>query len=170
MRLSLVLALALLGACGGDDADSTCDPDGTAHADVGSGSGSNIVIGQPFGDFHRAALLVTPPTLGNAQLALVLDESDGACGEPGDSGRRLVFAFCDTPAKGDYEVVAPGALVCPPDAPRVSALIEDADGTDLLAPTGMMTVTYAGGCVAGTFEIDIGGTKFDGDFNATVCD
>ncbi|CAN5713615.1 hypothetical protein BH11MYX2_BH11MYX2_04830 [soil metagenome] len=169
MQLRLVLALALpLAACGGDDADSSCGPDGHAHAAAGSGSGE--VAGAPFGDFHRAALLVTPPTLGNAQLSIVLDESAGACGQPGTTGRRLVLGFCDTPSPGDYAVVAPGALVCPPDAPRISALIEEADGTDLLAPTGMMTITYAGGCVAGTFLIDIGGTKFDGDFDATVCD
>lgn len=166
---TLYLALAItLVACGGDDADSSCEPDGTAHATAGSGSGQ--VAGAPFGDFMRAAVLLTPPTLGNAQLAIVLDESAGACGQPGASGRRLVIGFCDTPAEGDFEVVAPGALVCPTDLPRVSALIEDADGTDLLAPTGMLTVTYAGGCVAGTFKIDIGGTKYDGTFNATVCD
>ncbi|HEY4182920.1 MAG TPA: hypothetical protein VGM90_39120 [Kofleriaceae bacterium] len=167
MRIAVVLVLAL-AACGGDDADSSCDPDGHAQASAGSGSGQ--VGGAPFGDFQRAAVLLTPPTLGGAQLAIVLDESTGSCGQPGTSGRRLVFALCDTPAAGDFEVVAPGALVCPTDAPRVSALIEDSDGTDLLAPTGTMTITYAGGCVAGTFEIDVGGTMFDGDFDATVCD
>ena len=167
MRTLLVLALSL-AACGDDGADGSCEPDGTAHAEAGSGSG--LVAGEPFGDFQRAALFITPPTLGNAQLALVLDESQGACGVPGSDGRRLVFAFCDTPAEGDYEVVAPGALVCPMGTARASALVEKADGTDQLAPTGMLSLTHVGGCVAGSFMLDIGGTPFTGRFDATVCD
>ena len=158
-----LLALALV-ACRGDDADTVCEPQGAS-------SGEGDVLGAPLGPFNRAALTITPAGVAGSQLALVLDEADGTCGEPGTAGRRLVIAFCGTPTAGDYDVLAAGSLRCgsAASATQVSALLEDADGGDVGTATGTLTVTHAGGCVSGTYELSFAGAMLVGDFDAVVC-
>lgn len=164
MRASVLILLLALAACGGDDGDSSCEP-------RGSSSGEGNVLGAPLGPFGRAALTITPAGVAGSQLALVLDEADGPCGEPGAAGRRIVIAFCVTPATGDYDVLAAGSLRCGTEASRaqVSALLEDANGVDVGSATGTLRVSYAGGCVSGDYELSFAGAVLAGDFDAVVC-
>jgi len=162
---AIVCALLALVACSGDDANTSCEPQGAS-------SGEADILGAPLGPFARAALTITPAGVAASQLALVLDEAEGACGEPGASGRRVVLAFCVTPERGDYDVLAAGSLRCGSEASaaQVSALLEDANGTDLGTATGMLHVDHAGGCVSGTYELSFAGAMLVGDFDAVVCD
>lgn len=162
MRIAVALVL-LVASCGGDDHDASCGTDGTA-----TGSAADVA-GAPLGPFARATVSLTPPMPGGAQIALVLDESPGSCGDE-SSGRRVIIAWCDTPQSGEYEVVPSLSLRCPPTEPTVSALIEEADGTDIGTATGTLDVSYAGGCVQAHYELTIGAAQLVGDIDAVVCD
>ncbi|GEM_PF-6946728 len=153
-------ALLLLAACG-DDPDETCKPEGFAD-------GESIVAGAPLGPFMRASLITpNPRPFGGVAWALGLDEGDGACGEPGP-GRRISVLFCDTPKAATYEISVASAFRCPSD--KVVALLEDEAGMDIAEATGgSVEVTYAGGCVAGTYELQLGGGPISGSFDAVVC-
>ena len=157
----VLLVVALLAACS-DDADTSCEPEGFA-------SGEADVLGAPLGPFARAAVIITPAGASGAQLAIVLDEADGTCGQPGRDGRRLVVAFCVTPTSGTYEITS--GLRCGSEtaATQVSALLEDADGTDRGSAIGTLTLTHAGGCVRGSYEMMIAGATLAGELDAVVC-
>lgn len=158
--LPIALPMLALVACG-DDPDTTCEP-------AGFSDGEGSVLGAPLGPFARASL-VTPTTrpFGGVAWALGLDEGDGTCGEPGP-GRRVSILFCDTPAAKTYPISIGMAFRCPSD--KVVALLEDETGADLGEATGgEVVVTYAGGCVAGTYDLQFGNDTLTGAFDAVVC-
>lgn len=156
----VLFALATLAACG-DDPDETCKPEGFSD-------GEAMVAGAQLGPFARASLITpNPRPFGGVAWALGLDEGDGACGEPGP-GRRLSILFCDTPKAQTYEISIGMAFRCPSE--KVVTLLEDQTGADLGEATGgSVTVTYAGGCVAGTYDLQIGNDAIEGSFDAVVC-
>jgi len=161
--LLALLAIASMTACG-DDPDTTCDPEG-------SSDGESMVAGAPLGPFARAALITPAQRPLGVAFTLALDEGAGTCGEPGP-GRRISVLFCDTPEANDYEVVATSVFRCPNEG--VTALLEDDAGTDLAeATSGTVTVSYAGGCVAGSYELRLGtdatNETIAGSFDAVVC-
>ena len=164
MRHLVTLALGALGAlgvAGGDDPDETCAPEGFSD-------GEATILGAPLGPFARAGL-VTPEArpFGGVAWALELDEGDGACGQPGP-GRRISILFCDTPMAATYPISVAMAFRCPSE--KVVALLEDETGADLAeAVGGSVTVTYAGGCVAGSYELQLGADTIEGSFDAVVC-
>lgn len=155
----VVVALALLGC--GDDPDATCAPEGFSD-------GEGTVAGAALGPFARAALITPQPRpFGGVAWALELDEGAGECGQPGP-GRRLGVLFCDTPAPGEYAISLGSAFRCPSD--KVVALLEDERGMDLGEATGgSVTVSYAGGCVAGTYTLELGSDSISGAFDAVIC-
>jgi hypothetical protein len=161
MRLVLFAIAGLVTACGGDP-DETCAPEGFAD-------GESVVEGEPLGPFARAALVTPDPRpFGGVAWALVLDEGDGECGQPGATGRRVSILFCDTPASGVYEISVPMAFRCPSE--KVAAFLEDERGMDLAeAVDGEIEVDYAGGCVAGTYRLHLGTGLISGSFDAVVC-
>jgi hypothetical protein len=116
----------------------------------------------------RASLITPDPRpFGGVAWALDLDEGDGACGEPGP-GRRISVLFCDTPKAQTYEISVATAFRCPME--KVVAILEDETGADVAeAIGGSVTVTYAGGCVAGTYELQLGNDQISGTFDAVVC-
>ena len=155
----LVFAAIVLTGCG-DDPDTTCDP-------IGFADGESIVAGEALGPFARAALVVPEGRPFGVAFALAFDEGEGTCGEPG-IGRRISVLFCDTPVAKAYEVVTVSAFRCPNEG--VMAIAEDATGADLAdAVSGVVTVSYAGGCVAGAYELELGGAMIEGAFDAVVC-
>jgi hypothetical protein len=158
----LLFAIAMLAACG-DDPDETCKPEGFSD-------GEGIVAGAPLGPFARAALITPDPRpFGGVAWALELDEGDGECGEPGP-GRRISLLFCDTPKAQTYDIMLGSAFRCPTEMPKIVGLLEDEHGMDLAeAIGGSVTVTYAGGCVAGTYELQLGNDQISGSFDAVVC-
>jgi hypothetical protein len=164
MRIAVAALLVFTAACG-DDADTSCGTEGTATGSTAE------VAGAPLGPFNRAIVKLTEPTPGGAQIALILDESPGGCDDE-STGRRVVIAWCDTPAPGEYEVVPALTLRCPPAGPSVSALIEEADGTDVATTIGTLDVSHAGGCVKAHYEltVTIGAAMLVGDADAVVCD
>ncbi|MFN0247778.1 MAG: hypothetical protein ACKV2T_12900 [Kofleriaceae bacterium] len=155
-----LVGLGVISACG-DDPDETCAPEGFAD-------GESVVAGEPLGPFARAALVTPDPRpFGGVAWALVLDEGDGACGQPGP-GRRVSVLFCDTPAPRLYEISLPAAFRCPSE--KVAVFLEDDRGMDLGEATGgEITVDYAGGCVAGTYSLRFGTDPISGSFDAVVC-
>jgi hypothetical protein len=159
---SLQFALLVLALAACDDPDETCAPEGFAD-------GESVVEGEPLGPFARAALVTPDPRpFGGVAWALVLDESDGECGQPGATGRRISILFCDTPAPGPYEISLPMAFRCPSE--KVAAFLEDSRGMDLAeAVSGEISIDYAGGCVAGTYELQLGTALISGSFDAVVC-
>jgi hypothetical protein len=150
----------LVVACG-DDPDETCKPEGFSD-------GESVVAGLPLGPFSRAALFTPDPRpFGGVAWALGLDEGAGECGQPGP-GRRISVLFCDTPRAGIYEISVASAFRCPSE--KVVAILEDERGMDLAeAIGGSVTVEYAGGCVAGTYELQLGNDEISGSFDAVVC-
>ncbi len=155
-----MFAVLVLSACG-DDPDETCSPEGFAD-------GVGVVAGAPLGPFARAAL-ITPERrpFGGVAWALGLDEGPGECGQPGP-GRRISVLFCDTPAVGVYEISVATAFRCPSE--KIVAILEDERGMDVAeAIGGSVTVEYAGGCVAGTYELQLGNDQIAGSFDAVVC-
>lgn len=163
MRSVVAALLVLVSACGDDANDTSCGVQGSATGEAAD------VAGAPLGPFQRGTLQLTEPTPGGAQIALILDESPGACGDE-STGRRVVIAWCDTPAPGEYDVVPALTLRCPPTEPTVSALIEEPDGADIATATGTLDVSHAGGCVQVHYELTIGAAILVGDADAVVCD
>lgn len=157
---AVLFAIVVLAACG-DDPDETCKPEGFSD-------GEGVVAGTPLGPFMRASLITpNPRPFGGVAWALGLDEGDGACGAPG-TGRRISVLFCDTPKPATYAISVASAFRCPSD--KVVALVEDETGLDIAEATnGSLEVTYAGGCVAGTYELQIGSDAISGSFDAVVC-
>lgn len=158
---SVLFALVTLAVACGDDPDESCKPAGFA-------AGESVVAGSPLGPFMRASLITPDPRpFGGVAWVLALDEGDGACGEPGP-GRRITVMFCDTPKAATYEISVPGAFRCPSE--KVTAFLEDETGADLAESLGgSVTVTYAGGCVAGEYELQLGTDQIAGSFDAVVC-
>jgi hypothetical protein len=156
----LIVAIAILTAGCGEDPDTTCRPEGRAD-------GESVVAGAPLGPFARAALISPDPRPLNIAWTLALDEGEGTCGEPGP-GRRITALFCDTPAAQDYEVVIATAFRCPTE--DVLVLLEDETGADLAEGVGgTIHIDYAGGCVTGTYDLQLGNDTIAGSFDAVVC-
>lgn len=156
-----VVVLALLAGCGDNLDLDRCLPTGFAD-------GETMLSGATLGPFTRAMQVpVTSATL-PITYAFVLDESDGACGAPAASGRRLVIDFCEAPTEAAYAIVPPSQLACPGAA---VAVVEEADGTDVIkANAGTVTITQAGACVAGTYALTFGGDMIEGSFDVAVCE
>lgn len=160
---SALFSIGLVAAIGcGDDPDETCEPEG-------SSDGEAMVAGEQLGPFVRASLVTPDPRpFGGVAWALGLDEGEGTCGAPG-SGRRISILFCDTPAPVEYAISIGMAFRCPNDE-KVVAILEDETGADIAEATGgSVTVTYAGGCVAGAYELQFGTDEISGSFDAVVC-
>lgn len=156
-----LFAIALVAA-GCEDPDTTCEPEGFSD-------GEGMVEGATLGPFARASLVTPEPRpFGGVAWALGLDEGEGACGEPGP-GRRISILFCGTPEAKEYAISIGMAFRCPNDE-KVVAILEDETGADVAEATGgSVTVTYAGGCVAGTYELSFTGDAISGSFDAVVC-
>lgn len=161
MRIVLFALVTIVGLAACEDPDETCKPEGF-------GDGEGMVAGAPLGPFARASLVTPDPRpFGGVAWALGLDEGDGACGEPG-AGRRLTVLFCDTPEAKEYEISTPMAFRCPSE--KVVAIVEDEAGADLAEATGgSVMVSYAGGCVAGSYELELAADAISGSFDAVVC-
>jgi hypothetical protein len=161
---SVVAVLAVtLGACGDDGYDpNACLPDGKAEAD-------GVVKAQALGPFVRAhQVAINQPT--GPSHAIVLDEVAGACGEVGQTGKRLVFSFCQEPINVPYTVGSEQTFHCPTN--DVLAIVETAGGTDFaIATSGTIDIIHSpGGCIDGVFDVTFGVDQVTGAFDAFVCE
>jgi hypothetical protein len=158
---SVVVLVALLAGCGDNLDLDRCLPTGFAD-------GETMLSGATLGPFARAMQVPATSATLPITYAFVLDEAEGACGEPGASGRRLVIDFCDAPTEAAYAIVPPSQLACPNGA---VAVVEEADGTDVIkANAGTVTITQAGVCLTGTYSLTFGGDMIEGGFDVAVCE
>ena len=116
---SVVVLVALLAGCGDNLDLDRCLPTGFAD-------GETMLSGATLGPFARAMQVPATSATLPITYAFVLDEAEGACGEPGASGRRLVIDFCDAPTEAAYAIVPPSQLACPNGAVAVSKKISPA--------------------------------------------
>jgi hypothetical protein len=162
MRCLAVVLAVTVGACG----DDGYDPDGClpgGYSDV-----EGMVRNQPVGPFAGAQIRPTGTPTG-PQHAIVLHETEAACGEVSQTGKRLVLLFCEMPINVPYTVVSQLTFVCPTN--DVLAVLETETGEDFaVATSGTVDLVHMGPCMDGVYEIDFGIDRLTGAFDAVVCD
>ena len=139
---------------------------------AGTGVASGAIAGATIGPIVRASQ-VTPPNGGG--VVIVLDEADGACGQPNATGEHLVLGFCNAPAAMTYAVVGEQQFSCP--GASAFGLVEQNGKTDFAESlSGSITISgVTSTCVTGTFDISFqpvgaGATaSLTGSFDAVIC-
>lgn len=179
--LVLVLASSLAPACGGGsgggltdartpDAASDAAPPGSCGA-----AGNGVVTGTVGGASVAPVVRASQVTIAGAGVAIVLDETAGACGQFVATGEHLVLGFCDRPTARTYSVVGEQQFVCP--GSDSFGLVERANTDFAESTTGLINVTsVTPTCVSGTFNITLRAASspgsletLNGSFNAVIC-
>jgi hypothetical protein len=159
-------------ATGGDDARPRADsaPVGCAEAPSGTVTGTvDAVMIDPI----AAAYMRPHETIADLYVLTINEDAASTCSHTdGVTGEALKFTFCDQPAIGEYEVVAPEDLpleACPGER-VVGAVVESNNGAERgVGDSGALTIESLDECLGASFVVGFDTGNLDGDVVASVC-
>ena len=174
-----LLVLCMVAGCGHGESPTDATPTPSELLTIADGSqgvcgttGEGSVTGSVGGVEISPVLRASHVTIPGQGIAIVLDETAGACGVAGETGEHLVLLLCDAEI-GLHSIANEQAFACP--GSNSAALIEQNGGTDFATATeGSVTIDISDECTTGSFTIDMTpdvgepGT-LTGSFAAVVC-